>query len=133
MTLDLPSEPTRNGTVTRRAIMPTDDDRRLLLVKLLHTAVWAFFAGCILAIPVLGWRGQLLPAGVLCGVVFLEVLVLLFNDLRCPLTPVAARFTTDRRANFDIFIPEWIARYNKEIFGGLYVAGVIYVVYLWLR
>jgi hypothetical protein len=108
-------------------------ERRLLLVRLVHTAVWAFFAGCIVAIPVLAWRGQLLQAGVLCGVVFVEVLVLLFNDWRCPLTPVAARFTTDRRANFDIFLPEWIARYNKEIFGGLYVAGLLYVAYLWLN
>ena len=113
--------------------MAMTDERQLLLVKLVHTAVWAFFAGCIVAIPVLGWRGQLVQAAVLCGVVFLEVLVLMFNHWRCPLTPVAARFTADRRDNFDIFLPEWIARHNKEIFGGLYVAGVLYVVYLWLR
>jgi hypothetical protein len=51
-------------------------------------------------------------------VVFVEVLVLVFNDWHGPLTPVAARFTTDRRDNFDIFLPEWLARYNKEMFGG---------------
>lgn len=113
--------------------MSVAEHRRLVFVKLVHTAVWAFFAGCIFAIPVLAWRGQLLLAGILCGVVFVEVLVLVFNDWRCPLTPVAARFTTDRRDNFDIFLPEWLARYNKEVFGVLYVAGLIYVAYLWLR
>jgi hypothetical protein len=70
---------------------------------------------------------------VLCGVVFLEVLILAFNEWRCPLTPVAARYTSDRRDNFDIFLPEWLARYNKEIFGSLYVAGSLLVLYLWLR
>ncbi len=58
--------------------------------------------------------------------------MLLLTDWRCPLTRVAARFTTDRRDNFDIFLPDWLARYNKEIFGGLYVAGLVYVAYLWL-
>ena len=30
---------------------------RLVQIKLLHTAVWLFFAGCIVAIPVAGaWR-----------------------------------------------------------------------------
>jgi hypothetical protein len=108
------------------------DGTRLILIKLVHTAAWAFFAACILAIPVFGWRGQLLQAGILCGVVFIEVLVLLFNNWRCPLTPIAAQFTTDRKNNFDIFLPEWLARYNKEIFGTLYIASVIYTTYLWL-
>lgn len=109
------------------------DDRRLLAIKLLHTGVWAFFASCIVAIPILGWRGRLIPATVLCAVVVVEVLVLLFNEWRCPLTPIAARYTADRDANFDIFLPEWLARYNKEIFGSLYVAGVAYLAYLWLQ
>jgi polyferredoxin len=112
--------------------MDVADSNRLLAVKLLHTAVWAFFAGCILAIPILGWKGQLLQAGVLCGIVFIEVLVVVFNGWRCPLTPVAARYTTDRRANFDIFLPEWLARHNKTIFGGLYFAGLMVVAYRWL-
>jgi hypothetical protein len=109
------------------------DERRLFAIKLLHTVVWAVFAGCILAIPVLGWQGRLLGAGILCGVVFVEVVVLAFNHWHCPLTPVAARYTPDRRDNFDIFLPEWLARYNKQLFGWLYVAGLVYVAYLWLR
>ena len=45
-----------------------------------------------------------------------------------PLTAVAARYTDDRRANFDIYLPEWLARYNKQIFGPLYAMGVAYLV-----
>lgn len=107
-------------------------DRRLLRVKFVHTVVWAFFAGCIVAIPVVAWRGALRAAVVLCAIVFVEVVILAFNGWRCPLTPIAARFTEDRRPNFDIFLPELVARYNKEIFGTLYVAGLVLVVIRWL-
>ena len=107
-------------------------ETRLLAVKLLHTAVWVFFVVCILGIPILAWRDQVMEAGVLCGIVFIEVLVLLLNGWRCPLTPVAAKYTADRRDNFDIFLPEWLARHNKLIFGVLYVAGITVVVFRWL-
>ena len=102
--------------------------RALLAVKIVHTVVWVFFVLCIAAIPVMTWRGDFRRATWLSGIVLFEVLVLVVNRWRCPLTPVAARFTEDRRANFDIFLPEWLARYNKEIFGGLYVAGVVYLI-----
>lgn len=34
--------------------------------------------------------------------------------------------------NFDIFLPEWLARWNKEIFGSLFVVGVLLTVGRWL-
>jgi hypothetical protein len=34
--------------------------------------------------------------------VAIEVLVIVANDWHCPLTPIAARYTDDRRPNFDI-------------------------------
>jgi hypothetical protein len=108
------------------------DDRRLRAIKLLHTAVWAGFAGCIVAIPVLTLQARFRLAAVLALVVFGEVVVLAVNRWRCPLTPIAARYTTDRRANFDIYLPEWLARYNKEIFGPLYLAGVVFLVVRWV-
>ena len=100
--------------------------RRLTAIRVLHTAVWAVFAGCIVAIPVLAWQGRSGVAAVLAAVVLGEVVVLWLNRWSCPLTAVAARYTDDRRANFDIYLPEWLARYNKQIFGPLYVAGVVY-------
>lgn len=101
-------------------------------IKLLHTVVWAFFAGCVAAIPALALSGRLTGAAILIGVVFLEVLVLAFNHWRCPLTPIAARYTADRSPNFDIYLPAWLARYNKEIFGTLYAGGILLTMYLWI-
>ena len=108
--------------------MPGADGPRAALarIKLLHTAVWAFFAGCILALPVASWLGRHRLAAGLAAVVALEVLVLALNRMRCPLTAVAARHTEDRRANFDIHLPEWLARYNQTVFGGLYLAGLLF-------
>ncbi len=103
------------------------------MIKVVHTLVWAFFAACIFAIPVFAWRGQFHAAAILIGVVFLEVMVLVVNSWRCPLTNVAARHTDDRRDNFDIYLPEWVARHNKTIFGAIYVAGIVMTLFLWFR
>ncbi|PWB70283.1 MAG: hypothetical protein C3F15_14045 [Holophagae bacterium] len=105
-----------------------DDHRALLAVKAVHTIVWAFFVLCIAAIPVLTWRGSFVGAAWFAGIVFVEVMVIVLNRRRCPLTPLAARYTADRRANFDIFLPEWLARHNQTMFGVLYFAGVVYLV-----
>jgi hypothetical protein len=102
--------------------------RRLRAIRVLHTAVWAVFAGCIVAIPVLASQGRSGVAAVLAALVLGEVVVLWLNRWSCPLTAVAARYTDDRSANFDIYLPAWLARYNKQIFGPLYVAGVAYAV-----
>jgi hypothetical protein len=103
----------------------------LRAIKLVHTAVWAFLAACVLAIPAFAWRTNYRYAVLFIGVVFVEVLVLLFSGWRCPLTPVAARYTDDRRDNFDIYLPEWLARHNKLIFGALYVAGILFTFGRW--
>lgn len=107
-------------------------DVALRLVRLLHTVVWLLFVACIVAIPVCGHVGWYRESAWLVGIVLVEVLVLACNNRQCPLTAVAARYTADRRDNFDIYLPVWVARYNKEIFGTLYVAGTLYVLVRWL-
>ena len=103
----------------------------LRAIKLVHTLVWAFFAGSILAIPVCARTGNFRAALVLIAIVFLEVLVIVVNGWRCPLTGVAARYTDDRRDNFDIYLPEWLARHNKLIFGVLYFLGIAFTAAQW--
>jgi hypothetical protein len=103
----------------------------LCSVKLVHTFVWAFFAGCIVTIPVVAWHGQFTMVLVLAGIVLVEVAVLILNRWRCPLTSVASRYTNDRADNFDIFLPVWLARHNKVVFGWLYVVGLIFAAARW--
>ena len=103
----------------------------LRLVRIAHTVIWAFFAGCIVAIPFVGWTRRFDWAVFLAAVVFVEVFIITTNRWRCPLTDVAARYTTDRRDNFDIYLPAWLARHNKTIFGALYVAGLLVTLARW--
>ena len=103
----------------------------LRAIKALHTAVWGVFAGAIVAIPVVAHAGSLGWATFLIGLVLLEVAVLGCNHGRCPLTDVAARFTADRAPNFDIFLPRALARWNKTLFGSIYVVAVLYTLWQW--
>lgn len=105
----------------------------LIAVKLLHTLAWAFFVACIVAMPMAAWGGRFRLAAWLAAIVMVEVAVLAFNRWVCPLTAVAARYTPDRRANFDIYLPEWLARYNKHIFGPLYAAGLLFLIWCVIR
>jgi hypothetical protein len=104
----------------------------LVTIKLLHTVVWFVFASAIVAIPVFTWRARCDVAGALVLLVFGEVAVLALNRMRCPLTDVAARYTEDRRDNFDIYLPLWLARWNKWIFGGLFALGLALALTRWL-
>jgi hypothetical protein len=103
----------------------------LLVVKLTHTLVWALFAGLIVAIPLESLYGRHAIAAWSAAAVAGEVLVLAVNGFRCPLTAVAARYTEDRRDNFDIYLPQWLARHNKVIFGTLYLAGIAFALARW--
>jgi hypothetical protein len=58
--------------------------------------------------------------------------VLAVNRGRCPLTDLAGRYTDERPDNFDIYLPLWLARRNKMIFGTLFVIGELYVLRLWM-
>jgi hypothetical protein len=103
----------------------------LVLIKLAHTIVWTFFVACIVAIPLAGVVKRFDGVLVLTALVLLECVVILTNRGRCPLTDVAARCTDDRADNFDIYLPLWLARHNKTIFGTLFVAGELFVLGCW--
>ena len=107
-------------------------DCLLAAVKLLHTAVWALLACSILALPLEAFTRRFGWALILTAIVVFECAVLAANRGRCPLTGWAARFTADRAANFDIYLPNWLARNNKAIFGTLFVVNELIVLWRWL-
>ncbi len=112
-------------------LVPVSSAGALRLIKVAHTVVWALFVACIVALPIVVWRNNFRVAALLIAIVTFEVLVLAVNRLRCPLTGIAARYTQDRRDNFDIYLPLWLARYNKQIFGALFAAGTVYAALKW--
>jgi hypothetical protein len=87
------------GMIRGVARILTSPSFLLTAIKLTHTIVWGFFVVCIVAVWAFAWSGNLLNATVSIGIVLVEVVVLVLNDFHCPLTPIAARYTDDRRAS----------------------------------
>ena len=110
---------------------PLTPTTALRAVRWLHTIVWAFFASIVLAIPVVAWQRRFELMLWLVGIVMVEIVVLSVNGMRCPLTAVAARYTDDRRANFDIYLPLLVARHNKVIFGSIFLGGLLLGLVRW--
>jgi hypothetical protein len=106
---------------------------KLKQIKLLHTAIWALMASSILSLPWLAWWGKFRWVFGLTLLIVGECVVLAVNGGYCPLTDIAARYTEDRACNFDIYLPVWLACNNKSIFGFLFVAGEVIVVWRWAR
>lgn len=104
----------------------------LIGIKLLHTVVWSFLAGCIVAIPVFAAANRFLTAWVLSGIVLVECLILAGNRGRCPLTDLAAKHTDETADNFDIYLPVLMAKYNKIIFGSIFVMGEVFLLARWV-
>jgi hypothetical protein len=105
----------------------------LTAIKILHTLIWAFLAASILALPVAGVLRRFRLAAILTLIVLLECGVLAVNGGRCPLSDMAARYTDERASNFDIYLPNWLASYNKTIFGTLFVVNELIVLWCWLK
>jgi len=59
------------------------------------------------------------------GIVILEGIVLLLFNMSCPLTVFARRYSNSKNDNFDIYLPVWLARYNKLIFTSIFIIGLL--------
>jgi hypothetical protein len=98
----------------------------LRLIKTLHTIIWAILASTVvfvawsgLTASVSGWSWMAVAA------VTIEGIVLLIFGGSCPLTKVARKYTSSTRDNFDIYLPTWLAKYNKIIFGTIFIFGLV--------
>ncbi len=95
---------------------------KLIAIKLLHTAVWVFMNVMIFFVlyaVVTDRIDRWLWMGL--AVIGLECLVLLIFKMACPLTLVARRYSNSQLPNFDIYLPLWLAKYNKLIYGVILV------------
>lgn len=64
---------------------------------------------------------------------FVEILVLLLNKWTCPMVTLAEKYTSERSYNFDIYLPNWLAKNNKTIFGTIFVIGITLVIINWVK
>lgn len=103
-------------------------EEKLILVKIAHTVAWAFFAGWIFYLLYSGISGNITElTWWAIGFTIFEGIILLLFKWSCPLTIVARRYSDSTADNFDIYLPNWLARHNKTIFTSLFVIGLILV------
>jgi hypothetical protein len=102
----------------------------LTLIKLIHTAIWVFFNVVLFylfhavitdRIDKWVWIG--------IGLILMEGVVLMIFKTSCPITLIARRYSHSRKDNFDIYLPNWLARHNKLIYTTFFVFILLLLVY----
>jgi hypothetical protein len=78
------------------------------------------YSGVFNKITVYTWIG--------IGLIILEGIVLLAFKMFCPLTLMARKYSDSEKENFDIFLPNWLAKNNKLIFTTIFAIGLIVVI-----
>jgi hypothetical protein len=100
----------------------------LMLLKVIHTAIWVIMTTANFLAFYLALAGRFnlwfYAAVALLGG---EIIVIVVNRWHCPLSDVMAKYTTERQANFDIFLPEWLAANNIKIFSVLILLEIVAV------
>jgi Na+-translocating ferredoxin:NAD+ oxidoreductase RnfA subunit len=90
---------------------------KLTVIKTIHTAVWVFFNVVIFYLLYAVIADQIDKWVWIClGLILLECIVLIVFKRICPITLVARKYSASQKNNFDIFLPEWLARHNKLIY-----------------
>lgn len=101
---------------------------RLIIIKWVHTLIWLFFVVIIFYILYSGIFNKVnMHTWIGIGLIVGEGIVLLVFKMFCPLTIMARKYSDSEKDNFDIFLPNWLAKYNKLIFTTLYIIGLIIV------
>lgn len=93
------------------------NNRRLVLIKLVHTLIWIFFNVVIFYLLYAVIINRIDKWVWICiGLIALEGNILLAFKNLCPVTIVARKYAESKKENFDIFLPNWLAKYNKQIY-----------------
>jgi hypothetical protein len=67
------------------------------------------------------------------GIFALEGIILLVFKFFCPLTILAGKYSSSTKDNFDIYLPNWLAKYTKPVYTSLLVIVILITFYQILR
>jgi len=105
-------------------------NKELLLIKSIHTVIWLFYNVVIFYLLYAVVADKIDKWVWICvGLVVAEGLVLLIFKWFCPLTIIARKYSDSDRDNFDIFLPEWLAKHNKLIYTGIFGIAILRLLY----
>ncbi|MDP2688095.1 MAG: hypothetical protein Q8O62_12790 [Aequorivita sp.] len=110
--------------------MVASPNNKLLFIKIIHTVIWLFFNVVIFYLLYAAIANKIDKWVWICiGLVFGEGLVLLAFKMFCPLTVLARKYSDSNEDNFDIFLPNWLAKHNKLIYTTIFCISLIIVFY----
>ena len=102
----------------------------LLLIKSIHTIIWVFYNVVIFYLLYAVIVNKIdLWVWICIGLVIFEGLILLVFKMFCRLTLLAHKYSDSARENFDIFLPNWLAKYNKLIYTSIFGIAIIILIY----
>lgn len=103
---------------------------KLLWIKIVHTIIWLFYNWVIFYLLYAVIINKIDKWVWICiGLVILEGLVLLAFKMFCPLTVIARKYSNSEKDNFDIFLPNWLAKYNKLIYTSIFVIALLILIF----
>lgn len=106
------------------------NEAKLRLIKFMHTLIWVFFNLVIFYIVYAVFTGRIDVYLWICyGLIILEGVTLAVFRLYCPLTVWARRYSDSTKHNFDIYLPEWLAKYNKTIYTTIVAIPTVYLIF----
>ncbi|WP_345276465.1 hypothetical protein [Litoribaculum gwangyangense] len=97
----------------------------LVFIKTIHTIIWLFYNVVIFYLLYATIFNKIDVWVWICiGLVILEGIVLLLFKWYCPLTLIARKYSDSTKDNFDIFLPNWLAKHNKTIYTSIFVVSI---------
>ena len=103
---------------------------KLLALKIVHTTIWAFYASILVYMYYLVFLKKIdFTFWIAVFLVLLEATILLICEWKCPLTVYMERYVEKSDVGFDIFLPQWMAKYNKIGYSTLFVLCLILAIY----
>lgn len=102
----------------------------LRFIKIIHTVIWVFYnivifymlyAAITDRIGIWFWVGWAL--------VLVEGVILAIFRWTCPLSILARRYTSSSMDNFDIYLPNWLAKHTKTIYTIITIVILVLTVY----
>ena len=104
-------------------------ETKLIIVKTIHTLIWIFLNLVIFYMLYAAIAGKLdMWLWIGYGLFALEGITLLIFKYFCPLTLIARKYSNSTKDNFDIYLPNWLAKYTKKIYTS--ILGLIFIITL---
>jgi hypothetical protein len=106
------------------------NNNKLIVIKAIHTLIWIFFNIVIFYMFYAVVTNRIdIWVWICLSLILLEGLILLVFKKVCPITIVARGYSNSTKANFDIYLPNWLAKYNKEIYSIIVLIVFLILVY----